>query len=535
MKKFAQALLLFSLFSIGFGAPETTATVNFKDMSEDFWAAGAVYRMVGLGVVRGYPDGTLRGSEAASRYDTLVYLNNLSLSMEALMDKKLQDYGRSNARASVVSPKEFLNLQQEVDDLRAQVAAWQGPRTVVYAQPAGSTSNTEMTGFILPDLLKDNLVIDSYYVVSSETNTGNYDLAFPRLMTRADFHLGRDYGLTGFEITLKRSYTSLAAWTGKELTPSSLIKFQASAGPGQVVDVDRQVINNPSDSLGARFGWGNLRNGDVWGLTLGVEQSYADTDITAPHGGKMLVSQTTWLGSFDFSVWLPLFNTGNIGYVYDKYSGKSERDASGNITDVRTDRYLTELRFDFAENRYFSTRLINEMHQNDYDIDIAGLAQYYDAQLLLGGLLNNGLDLGLMYAYRGQDFGANKIGEDVPNVNFLGYASCGYPVNDIFGENLVPNAAIITETGVKLTGYLYRKDLTLDFVYIFGQADPDPDADVETKYLYDQYGVRGNWNLLANSTFYVGWEKLFLYNSDLSDDDKQWEEELVKFGLRFAF
>jgi hypothetical protein len=220
----------------------------------------------------------------------------------------------------------------------------------------------------------------------------------------------------------------------------------------------------------------------------------------------------------------------------DTYSGEGKAVLSNETVRAFTTRALSGLHFDFAERRFLTLRYLQDVYKNGYDVLDKKQACYYDALLALGSLLGDSLDFDVMYAYKGVAFGANQLGEDTAGVNLLGYTSCAYLADDIFGENRIPKTDTVSETGVKLTTDLYKKELTLELVYIYGVGLPDQDISLtDTKYLYDHYGARLNWYLLPNSAFYLGWEKLDLFNSDIERAADQLTEELVKFGLRFAF
>ncbi|MDR1452690.1 MAG: S-layer homology domain-containing protein [Candidatus Margulisbacteria bacterium] len=508
-------------------AAETPNVQLFSDVPRDHWAFNAVRHMVDLDVVKGYPDGTLHGDEKISRYDTLVYLNNLSLSMETMLDKKLQleQPAFQNVSANAVATQAIVDLKNEVAALKLELAELKGAATVnVPAAPvAAPRESTEW-----PALLKDNLVIDSYYFYTSKAATGNDMLDAPRLFVRADLNLSRDFGLSGFAFTLKRNYTSAAAWAGRELADFARLRFEASAGPGQVIDQDRRVVDNPANSLSARLG--------LWGLSLSAAQSQADSAVSTPAVSHLNVSRQTLAAKFDFSPDLPFFGAGNIFYQVDTYSGEGKAVSNNETVRAFTTRALSGLHFELAARRFLTLRYLQDAYKNGYTDLSKKQSYYYDALLSLGGLFADGLDLDVMYAYKGAAFGANQLGEDAPGVNLLGYASCAYLTDDIFGENRIPNAKAVSETGVKLTNYLYQKELTLEIVYIYGVGLPDDDiSPADTKYLYDHYGARLSWYLLPGSAFYLGYEKLDLFDSAIEKAADQLTEELVKFGLRFAF
>ncbi|MEE8637525.1 MAG: S-layer homology domain-containing protein [Candidatus Margulisiibacteriota bacterium] len=76
MKKY---LALFVAFAVSMAvAASASAQIRFKDVPDDHWAASAVYDLVKLGVTKGYPDGTFRGKNKITRYETAVFLSKLA-------------------------------------------------------------------------------------------------------------------------------------------------------------------------------------------------------------------------------------------------------------------------------------------------------------------------------------------------------------------------------------------------------------------------------------------------------------------------
>jgi hypothetical protein len=50
---------------------------KFKDVPKDHWAAESVSKIAGMGIVKGYPDNTYRGSKPVTRYELAVALENM--------------------------------------------------------------------------------------------------------------------------------------------------------------------------------------------------------------------------------------------------------------------------------------------------------------------------------------------------------------------------------------------------------------------------------------------------------------------------
>lgn len=67
--------VLLIILGLAFSA---SAQLKLKDVPEDHWAASAVYDLVKLGITKGYPDGTFRGSKPITRYETAIFLSKLA-------------------------------------------------------------------------------------------------------------------------------------------------------------------------------------------------------------------------------------------------------------------------------------------------------------------------------------------------------------------------------------------------------------------------------------------------------------------------
>lgn len=87
------------------------SALRFKDMPDNHWAASAVYDLVKRGITDGFPDGTFRGNEKLTRYQTAVFLYKMAKSIESkgvseaqverLVNKALAKKGASGDGAAV--------------------------------------------------------------------------------------------------------------------------------------------------------------------------------------------------------------------------------------------------------------------------------------------------------------------------------------------------------------------------------------------------------------------------------------------------
>jgi hypothetical protein len=83
MRKSYLLFISIGIFVLGFAAASLAAEkpFKFKDVPNNYWAAGPVYDMVKMGITKGYPDGTFRGDKPINRYETAVFLSKLANSM----------------------------------------------------------------------------------------------------------------------------------------------------------------------------------------------------------------------------------------------------------------------------------------------------------------------------------------------------------------------------------------------------------------------------------------------------------------------
>jgi hypothetical protein len=123
MKKLLIALLAAVLASGAF------AQTPFPDIPENHWAEDAVARIADLGIVIGFPDGTFRGNEAFTRYQS------------ALVVSRLLDVLQANIEASqAMTDADIASLRNALQELASDVAA-QGVRLAASESAIASVSD----------------------------------------------------------------------------------------------------------------------------------------------------------------------------------------------------------------------------------------------------------------------------------------------------------------------------------------------------------------------------------------------------------
>lgn len=111
------------------------AKIKMKDMEDKHWASWAVYELVKMGVTRGFPDGTFRGTQKITRYETAIFLAKLARALGGTSLKKdivalkkdvasLKKDGTAGLSGSVETNWQFGNLLATAGSARGAVASY---------------------------------------------------------------------------------------------------------------------------------------------------------------------------------------------------------------------------------------------------------------------------------------------------------------------------------------------------------------------------------------------------------------------------
>ena len=137
MRKLLTALIAAVLASGAFAAGH----VAFPDIPEGHWAGDAVMEIADLGIVIGFPDGTFRGNEAFTRYQSALVISRLLAVVEDNMDA-----------AMAMTNSDIASLRNAVQELAADVAA-QGVRiSAAEGAVAGLSDDTSANAARLDEL-----------------------------------------------------------------------------------------------------------------------------------------------------------------------------------------------------------------------------------------------------------------------------------------------------------------------------------------------------------------------------------------------
>ncbi len=113
MKKILLFVLMVLIMS-GHGWCQATSEAvkaRLLDVPDDHWAASSVYSLVGMGVTQGYPDGTFRGNNNITRYETAIMISKLAGTV-----------GKYSDKSEIAVEKLKNDIRADIRGLRADVA-----------------------------------------------------------------------------------------------------------------------------------------------------------------------------------------------------------------------------------------------------------------------------------------------------------------------------------------------------------------------------------------------------------------------------
>ena len=90
MRKKVLAILLSAVMVFSFMIPAFAET-PYSDVPDYHWAVNAVNMLTSLGIIQGYPDGTYKGQDSATRYELALMVARLLDYMEQQVSEKLTE------------------------------------------------------------------------------------------------------------------------------------------------------------------------------------------------------------------------------------------------------------------------------------------------------------------------------------------------------------------------------------------------------------------------------------------------------------
>ncbi|MGV3617751.1 MAG: S-layer homology domain-containing protein [Fimbriimonas sp.] len=103
-----------------------------SDVPKDHWAYPAVENLFRLGILKGYPDGSFKGSRPATRFEMAGALNAAFTDIKNITDGlDLQVNPRGMPAGEFASITELVTLRRDMDSLRADIGTVRATKTEV--------------------------------------------------------------------------------------------------------------------------------------------------------------------------------------------------------------------------------------------------------------------------------------------------------------------------------------------------------------------------------------------------------------------
>jgi hypothetical protein len=293
-----------------------SAQKSLKDVPTDHWAASAVYDVVQMGVVQGYPDGTFRGNRNITRYEA------------AVMISKLAKYIGSDA------------IKADIAELKREVAA-------LKVTPMKEEGGVTLSGTLLADWRTGNVFTQKGSVRGAVADYRLMMTAANQINSTADIKVNldtMDYGfmddnttMTGgilaqqlIDIEANISLSDVMSSMGME----NPVNLKLTYGPG-----DKVHAADPTRSFPGDVGVTYVRpNPSVMVATSmsGVELSGGYISLRPVSSGRIQTSQLTGSVGYNFDQ-VPMVNSVKVVGTADYLSvgqfatNEDERDIRGSV------------------------------------------------------------------------------------------------------------------------------------------------------------------------------------------------------------
>ncbi len=240
--------------------------MKFRDVPDDHWAAPSVYSLVGMGVTQGYPDGTFRGKNNITRYETAIMISKLAGAV-----------GKSGDESEIAVEKLKNDIRADIRSLRADVAELKRMPDESEEKPiSGSYSAKIMFG---------NLVAGNTSVEGETAPVG--PLVRYRLITTFSKSLSEmaklkvnidtmDSGFGGGSSDLSTRILDVEGDMQLNLWFDNPVDFKVTSGPGPVVHTEEadskgNFIARSENGVVYLRPWNSVMfSTNSWGMDLGL-------------------------------------------------------------------------------------------------------------------------------------------------------------------------------------------------------------------------------------------------------------------------
>jgi len=411
LKKLVIFLLLISFNLYG-------KDIHYKDVPEDHWALPAIRNIVKLGVAKGYSNDTFKGDKLINRYELMVFMSNLSIAMEKMMDEKLEEALLSDDEK--VSDRALDELKLNIDVLKEEVVSLKqskktpGKWKIISGVESRYYESTikDISGYPDDDLFK----LDDYRInVSAINNIDNHNL----------IEIDIDSGYQCWNNMTTRGISSrvfAAKYTASRVVAKDIdSKFYLSVGPGDYIRNDSTVAYRYGNRIGTDW--------DVYGVNV---SGFFEKRTSLNERTKVDIG-------YNFPIVIPYLGKYGFNYSADTYY----KSITPNLSNVRT---IFENRLEFIKNIGMTYKEVKDIRSDEQK------SSYTNTELYFNKLWKGRIDLSFSYAWKDTGFGSSFLNEEIEGMNYAGYRSCEY-----FTSNM-PSGDIRIESGglikAKLTNYL---------------------------------------------------------------------------------
>lgn len=211
----------------------TISQVRFSDVPVDHWASNAVYDLVNMGVTQGYPDGTYRGNNNITRYETAMFLSKLAANI-----------GDSNDKVDIAVEKLKDDLRAEIRTLRADIAGLKNTPNDGDEKPISGSYTSRI---IFGNIVAGNTSVEGQQAPVGPLVRYRLKTTFTRALAegaRIKINIDTmDSGFGGGSSELSTKILDVEGTMRLNLGPDNPVDVKITSGPGPVVHTEEANAN----------------------------------------------------------------------------------------------------------------------------------------------------------------------------------------------------------------------------------------------------------------------------------------------------
>ena len=450
------------------------ALIKLRDVPEDHWAASSVYDLVSMGVTQGYPDGTFRGNNNITRYETAMFLSKLATAV-----------GKSGDEAEISIEKLKDDIRAEIRSLRADIAELKRMPEEQQEEPISGSYSARM---IFGNLVAGNTSIEGQTAPVGPLVRYRLKTMFSkRVSETANLKVNidtMDSGFGGGSSDLSTRILDVEGDLQLYLGLENPVDVKVTSGPGPIVhteeaDANGDYIARSENGVVYQRPWNSIMfSSKIWGMDMGL--GYIARKIST--FGEVEVNQVKALIGYDFPgiYFIPSFklNT-NIDYLSSSPQatppGPNDTKFTFDTSYMLSQKVKMGMLYSFGQGDAPSNAMVG-MQFDLLDIWDSGTtlifkyrkvgAQYLYENATLSEDLFAGLDVFNRYIGNGDGLGVVDIGSELTqiiteNVKLVGRADWRLAPDNSYSSDF-PQCGLVLESGV---AWNIATDTMLDALY----------------------------------------------------------------------